>query len=328
MRAHWRFRASTRAGLRNAGPMPFHRLSCTASPAMAALAVSVAVACASCGSSSSSTDTPDAGASTGGPSKVTDAAGLPEPGTFGDGAAPDSQGGTPSDGTLAVIIRDFKLYKSGDATTNPDFENVPQDNAPLWDDKDIVGPVLGADSTPVYKNPGGTTLTTHGQPSFDQWYHDTPGVNLRVKYPIKLEKNAAGAYEYDSEKVGIPLDGAGSQKMFFPIDDGSAFATAFGQQGDPHNYCFTAEIHTVFTYNGGEYFSFRGDDDVFVYVDKKLLINLGGIHGPESGRIELDSLGLTKGQSYPLDFFFAERHKSGSNVLFTTTLKLEPAVIK
>ena len=39
--------------------------------------------------------------------------------------------------------------------------------------------------------------------------------------------------------------------------------------------------------------------------------------------VKVDDLGLTKGKTYPLDFFFAERHKGGSNVLFTTTLKLE-----
>jgi fibro-slime domain-containing protein len=111
--------------------------------------------------------------------------------------------------------------------------------------------------------------------------------------------------------------------MFFPIDDGSANATAFGNQGDGHNYSFTAEAHTKFTYTGGETFDYRGDDDVFVFINRKLVINLGGIHDPELGHVKLDDLGLTPCSSYELDFFFAERHKGGSNVLFTTTLALE-----
>jgi fibro-slime domain-containing protein len=117
-----------------------------------------------------------------------------------------------------------------------------------------------------------------------------------------------------------PTQGRG----FFPIDDGTPYATAFGNQGKPHNYSFTVEIRTVFEYQGGEYFNFRGDDDVFVYINRKLVINLGGIHNAEPAQVNVDTLGLTRGQKYPLDFFFAERHVLASNILFQTTLNLQP----
>src|SRR5450432_4018957 len=47
----------------------------------------------------------------------------------------------PSD-QLTAIIRDFKLFKNGDATTNPDFENPPQMNTNL-DDHGIAQTTLG-----------------------------------------------------------------------------------------------------------------------------------------------------------------------------------------
>jgi len=75
---------------------------------------------------------------------------------------------------------------------------------------------------------------------------------------------------------------------------GTQYATTFGNQGKPHNYSFTVELHTTFVYRGGEYFRFRGDDDVFVYIDKKRVIDLGGIHGPETANVSVDSLGLTR----------------------------------
>jgi fibro-slime domain-containing protein len=81
-------------------------------------------------------------------------------------------------------------------------------------------------------------------------------------------------------------------------------------------------VNAVFTYVGGEFFHYRGDDDVWVFIDGKKVIDLGGIHDPETGDVQLDSLGLTKGTDHTLAFFFAERHQRGSNVLFTTTLQL------
>ena len=260
--------------------------------------------------------------------------GAPDGGPTDD--SPSSESG-PKSAVLTATIRDFKLYKAGDATTDSDFENVPKTDAAgkpsdtylgPWDDRGIVTDALGSDGKPVYKAATGGTLTTHGKAAFDQWYRDVAGVNLPVSYPIHLTKNADGSYEYDSEKSGVALSASEPTKMFFPIDDGTPYATAFGNQGLPHNYSFTVELHTTFVYKGGEFFYFRGDDDVFVYVNRKLVIDLGGIHGPETSKVTVDSLGLTIGAEYPLDFFSAERHVTGSNILFQTTLDLKAAVGK
>jgi fibro-slime domain-containing protein len=92
--------------------------------------------------------------------------------------------------------------------------------------------------------------------------------------------------------------------------------------GQTHNYAFTTEIHTSFTYKGGEIFSFQGDDDVFTYVDNKLVIDLGGVHTVQSATIDFDKyadiLGLVKGQTYNMDIFHAERHTTQSNFKMQT----------
>ncbi len=265
------------------------------------------------------------------------------------------------DGTLEAVIRDFKKWNPGDSMTNPDFENVPTNELPdggtgTYDgpfteatDKwfptapfklDIVQDTLGADNIPLYntlvtyRDAGNRTATTHGKTFFDQWYRDVPGVNVTRKVKIQLTKNEDGVFSYDSAVSGIPLSDAAPGKQFFPINDDSDASTSdagFGNQGNPHNYHFTVELRTKFTYRGNETFKFSGDDDVFVYINKKLVINIGGIHGALSKEVKLPDvaaeIGLVVGNEYPLDFFQAERHVIESNLRIDTTIDLRPAPI-
>ncbi|MFS8067714.1 MAG: fibro-slime domain-containing protein, partial [Byssovorax sp.] len=205
----------------------------------------------------------------------------------GSGGSADCSGG------LTVIVRDF-------TTSNKDFE--PGVSA---DDTGIVLPDLGADGKPVYAgNP--TTPTTHGKESFDQWYRDVDGVNKNIPIKIQLTEGAGGIFTYDNQK-------------FFPID-----GQGFGDEGNPHNFHFTNEVHTKFTYKGGESFTFSGDDDLFGYVNKKLVINLGGIHSAQTKTLDLDKLadelGLKIGGTYSLDLFGAERHVTESHYRIDTTI--------
>jgi fibro-slime domain-containing protein len=227
---------------------------------------------------------------------------------------------TPGSIVLNMTIHDFKVYDVNDPTTNPDFHNVECD-------RDIVARALGSDRKPVYQVHT-YPLPTFGKAYFDQWYHDAPGTNISVTYPLTLTPTADGQKEYDSRKSGtVDTSNGAAHQIFMPIDDGTPYATAFGNQGSPHNYAFTGELHALFTYPGAGSLRFRSDDDMYVFINNELAINLGGIHGADNSgsALDLSGLGLTVGNEYPLDLFYAERWGKTGDILIVTPLELRSA---
>jgi fibro-slime domain-containing protein len=85
----------------------------------------------------------------------------------------------------------------------------------------------------------------------------------------------------------------------------------------------TVNFNTQFNYTGGEVLTYIGDDSVWVFINGILAVDIGGVHGPSSETISLDTLAttlkITKGKIYPLDFFFAEEHTCGSTIQIQTT---------
>jgi fibro-slime domain-containing protein len=246
---------------------------------------------------------------------------------------------------LDAVIRDFRAYADGQG--HPDFQtfagsttvqlvaqNLDDEGKPV-----SSGNLRGFKIKSEYKDSSGRKInpamynaelgdnqgqltkgsTSNGFASvegFAQWYRDVPGVNLSKSITLTLNRTeGTNQYVFDSD-----IDTEHGTGGFFPVND-----DLYGNYTSDKNFHFTTEINTVFTYQRGEgqVFKFTGDDDVWVYIDGRLVVDLGGLHPKREQFLDLDRLDwLMDGSTYTFDIFHAERRTSGSNFRIETTLNL------
>lgn len=189
----------------------------------------------------------------------------------------------------------------------------------------LVAETLDNENKPVYIGAGGggnAAGNIDSAATFSTWYRDcdsnSPGSSCVGQYEkdiIATVDTTTGILTYDNDSF-FPLDGVWTDT----------------DVNDSHNYLFTAEFSLDLIYDpdnvGGNSFNFTGDDDVWVFINGQLVMDLGGIHPPTNGNFDLDEIITDDGgpldidpfEQYEFRFFFAERHVTQSNVFITSAL--------
>ena len=93
-----------------------------------------------------------------------------------------------------------------------------------------------------------------------------------------------------------------------------------GNGGRNQHFCF--ESHAKFAFKRGLKFSIRGDDDIWVFINNKLAVDLGGTHLSTPGYVDLDFFmkDAKVDSIYDIDVFFCDRRTTMSNMRISTNI--------
>jgi cysteine-rich repeat protein len=231
-------------------------------------------------------------------------------------AAEDLLNGKPQPGPTKTCDCQFSDWSKGNSADHIGG-NYAESDSPLYNRSDVTaytsngGPIWHG-SMPSYKDAN----------SFKQWFNDDPSVNSTFVSVLELPSKGSNIYQYASQSNKLsggffPLDAlnpsqktlcnmwpywnakffpncTGDQYLFPPRvtnadcgGDASAGCWLTGLTGVKHDSYFTDEVRYYFAYDStaGTSLQFFGDDDLFIFINGKLVLDLGGVHQQLPGKV-------------------------------------------
>ncbi|MHC5113978.1 MAG: fibro-slime domain-containing protein [Planctomycetota bacterium] len=203
---------------------------------------------------------------------------------------------------LRGVVRDF--YGG-----HPDFRGA--ETAERGHQAGLLAATLGPDGEPVLAGAGRAGITDARR--FGGWFRDELGMNASMPLTLVLEATPNGRFVFDDTTTRRYARRGG----FFPVDD-----ELLGNEGADHNHHFTFRVDATFTYDpaAGQFLAYRGNGELWIYVDGRLVIDHGGVHDGREGRVDFDDLALEPARVYDVDVLLAHR------VATTPRLRLETNV--
>lgn len=158
---------------------------------------------------------------------------------------------------------------------------------------------------------------------------------------VVLDKENKAIYNGDSgytdgTKFFYPLTGEGYDKYLGDTTDMQPQTTVDTENdwypvGANGNFTLKGEAQFIYRKADNLYFTFSGDDDVYLFINNKLALDIGGSHWPVEKTINLNELsaeyGLEEGQVATFTFFYMERCSDASNFSIKTNIELAQRAI-
>ena len=143
----------------------------------------------------------------------------------------------------------------------------------------ITQPILNKEYLPTAS--GGDMLPNRGVngDNFTRWFSAVEGKSKAYAGTLGLKfSKSTSSFSYENEE-------------FYPLNSISVPDEAVNRDGNNHLFTFNLGVPVQVLADGNEEFSIYADDDTWVYIGDKIVIDMGGVHEATTARFKINNEG-------------------------------------